>query len=192
MLAQPSLSSFFSTIIMEQDSEFMLLTSINDLTRQKADISQRDLSRAINLSLGMTNVLLKRLSQKGLILIQKVSSRNVSYILTSEGLNELARRTYRYVKGTVKKVVDYKETIVAITRDAKNRGYSSVSLLGHSDIDFIIEYAASNSGLRYSPCEDISAIPADSFVFVSEKYTGSYPSGKDNTTHILELLSGAL
>lgn len=184
---------------MEQDSEFLLLNSINELTLQKADISQRDLARTINLSLGMTNVLLKRLSQKGLILVQKVSPRKVSYILTPDGLNELAGRTYRYLKRTMKKVVNYKETIVDIARDARERGFSRIGLLGKSDIDFIIEYAAGNAGLDYVLFQSEKDIAKDTFVFVSESYekrnidagntcTPS-PAAGNSVAHIYELLS---
>lgn len=175
---------------MEQDSEFLLLNSINELTRQKADISQRDLSRAINLSLGMTNVLLKRLSQKGFILIQKVSARNVSYVLTSDGINELAGRTYRYLKRTMKKVVTYKEIITSLAVDARDRGFTRVCLLGKSDIDFIIEYAASNTGLMFEIYLDEYAIPDDSFVFVSESYRGTLDQQKKTVAHIGKLLTG--
>lgn len=175
---------------MEQDSEFLILNSINELTRQKADISQRDLSRAINLSLGMTNVLLKRLSQQGYILMQKASPRNMSYVVTPEGMNELAKRTYRYLKRTMKKVVDYKESIVSITSDAHNRGYTHIGLLGASDIDFIIEYAARSVGLDYALYQDATAIPKDTFVFVSESYTGTCPDSGTAVARVYELLTG--
>jgi DNA-binding MarR family transcriptional regulator len=175
---------------MEHDSEFLLLNSINELTRQKADISQRDLARGINLSLGMTNVLLKRLSLKGYILIQKVSARNVSYMLTPEGINELAGRTYRYLKRTMKKVVNYKETIISIVQDARNRGFTFVCLLGRSDIDFIIEYAARNSGLHFQVFLDGKEIPEDSFVFVSENYDGPDNFSQKMVAHIGKLLKG--
>ena len=174
---------------MEQDSEFLLLNSINELTLQKADISQRDLARTINLSLGMTNVLLKRLSQKGLILVQKVSPRKVSYILTPDGLNELAGRTYRYLKRTMKKVVNYKETIVDIARDARERGFSRIGLLGKSDIDFIIEYAAGNAGLEYVLFQNEKDIAKDTFVFVSESYEKKSIEPGNSVAHIYDLLS---
>ncbi len=175
---------------MEQDSEFLLLNSINELTRQNADISQRDLSRAIHLSLGMTNVLLKRLSQKGYILIQKISARNVSYILTPNGMNELAHRTYRYLKHTMKKVVNYKETIIAIAQDARKRGFHRICLLGNSDIDFIIEYAAANTGLQYETYLQEETIPVDSFVFVSESYSQPCSVSEKSVAHIYKLLTG--
>ncbi len=177
---------------MEQDSEFLLLNTINELTRQKADISQRDLSRAINLSLGMTNVLLKRLSQKGYILMHKASPRNVTYVLTPDGINELAGRTYRYLKRTMKKVVTYKETIVAIAKDAQKRGFTRIGLLGSSDIDFIIEYAAGNAGLLFSIYSDETGIPSDSFVFVSENFAGICAMPLQSSAHLKQLLTGEM
>ncbi len=175
---------------MEQDSEFLLLSSIKDLTARQRDISQRDLARAINLSLGMTNVLLKRLSQKGFILIQKISSRNVTYALTPEGMNEVAGRTYRYLKRTMKTVVTYKEAVVTIAREARSRGFDSLALLGRSDIDFIIEYAAQAAGLEYLQLEKAAEIPGNSFVFVSENHEGKASVPEARTVNIYDLLSG--
>lgn len=175
---------------MEQDSEFLLLTHIKDLTERERDISQRDLSRAIDLSLGMTNVLLKRLSQKGFILIHKMSSRNVNYVLTPEGMNELAKRTLRYLKRTMKTVVTYKEAVISIAREARDNGFTTIVLLGKSDIDFIIEYAAGNAGLPFIPVDSQSDIPGNSFVFVSENHAGSTVASSARTVNIYDLLSG--
>lgn len=174
---------------MEKDPEFLLLTSIDTLSRQQADMSQRDLSRAIDLSLGMTNVLLKRLSQKGLVLIQKASTRTVRYVLTPEGMNELARRTYRYLKGTMKKVAGYKELILDLTGDAKHRGCQTIGLLGSSDIDFIIEYAAHHWGLGFNRYQDATEVSPDTFVFVSESWTGTLPASV-HSAHLMTLLCG--
>jgi DNA-binding MarR family transcriptional regulator len=175
---------------MEQDSEFLLLNSIHELTLAKADISQRDLSRAIQLSLGMTNVLIKRMSLKGFVLIQRVSPRKVTYVLTPDGMAELAQKTYRYLKRTMKKVVDYKEAIMTIARDAKTRGFTSIGILGNSDINFIIEYAATNVGLPFCEYSADKAIPSDSFVFVSENWTESCSVSEKASAHIYKLLTG--
>jgi len=174
---------------MEQDSEYLLLSSIKELTERQRDISQRDLARAINLSLGMTNVLLKRLSQKGYILMQKISSRNVTYVLTPEGMNELAGRTYRYLKRTMKTVVTYKEAIIAIAREARELGFNSLSLLGKSDIDFIVEYAAAAAGLEYVQLDNGAEVPRNSFVFVSENHTGAADVPAAQTVNIYDLLA---
>jgi len=174
---------------MEKDPEFLLLTSIDSLSRRQADISQRDLSRSIGLSLGMTNMLLKRLSQKGLVLMQKASTRTVRYVLTPDGINELARRTFRYLKGTMNTVVGYKELIMNLTGDAKLRGYRMVGLLGTSDIDFIIEYAAHHWGLTFNRYQNATDVSADTFVFVAESWAGSLPA-LAHSTHLMTLLCG--
>lgn len=179
-----------SVSIMEQDSEYLLLNSIQELTNRQADISQRDLSRAIHLSLGMTNVLIKRLREKGFILIHKASARNVSYVLTPEGMNELAKRTYRYLKRTMRKVADYKDTILAITKDAQKRGFRGIAVLGASDIEFIIEYASQNAGLAFSVIRDPSLIPEGSFVFISESYSGSHSLSPTSIAHLYHILTG--
>lgn len=167
---------------MEQDSEYLLLNCISELSKDDPDISQRDLARAIELSLGMTNILLKRLAEKGFVLIKRVSPRKVSYVLTPEGMNELARKTFRYLKRTMKTVVSYKEAIVSITRDAKARGFTTIGLLGISDIEFVIEYAASQSKLPFVRLDERSSIPQDAFVFVSESYQG-IPASLPESSH---------
>lgn len=165
---------------MEKDSELLLLDTIHEYTGQKKEISQRDLSHAIHLSLGMTNVLVKRLSQKGLIIMKKVSPRNVTYVLTPEGMNELAKRTYRYLKRTMKHVVVYKEAVLALAEQAAACGYAGLALLGESDIAFIIEYAAGRLEKEFQTETDASRIPENYFVFVSESENGTVGSLPDN------------
>lgn len=173
---------------MEQDSEYVLLSMIKELTVEGDCISQRDLSKAIHMSLGMTNALIRRLTQKGFILIKRVSPRNVTYVLTPDGLHELARRTHRYLKKTMRQVVDYKDSILSVVSSAKERGFSSIGLLGNSDMDFIIEYAAQRVGLRFKTFGEGVDIPKDTFVFVSESVTEASPAIGDSLMHIRDLV----
>lgn len=153
---------------MKHDSELLLLTTIHERSGKQKEISQRDLSRAINMSLGMTNVLVKRLTLKGLIIMKKVSPRNVTYVLTPDGMNELAKRTYRYLKRTMKQVVIYKEKILSIAQSAHASGCTSLTLVGESDIAFIVEYAARHLEMGFQHCIENDQVPDGSFVFVSE------------------------
>ena len=54
---------------------------------------QRDIARSTGMSLGMTNAVLKRLSQKGLVTVRKVKGRHMRYAVTPDGVHEIARRT---------------------------------------------------------------------------------------------------
>ncbi|MBN2812389.1 MAG: winged helix-turn-helix transcriptional regulator [Spirochaetales bacterium] len=175
---------------MEQDSEYLLLESIKDLGEKQESISQRDLSREVQLSLGMTNVILKRLAEKGLIRVRRVSSRTVTYVLTPEGLNELARRTWRSLKRTIKKVSDCRDQVQQLVETAAATGHSQIILLGDSDLDFIVEYAAARAGLHFTTVMQETQIPADAFVFVSENWKGSWNQACRDSTTVYTLLTG--
>ena len=58
--------------------------------------SQRALSLELGVSLGMTNILLKRLAKKGLIKAQKLDWNRTQYLLTYKGAAEKARKSYSY------------------------------------------------------------------------------------------------
>jgi len=69
----------------------------------KKDLSQRDISGHINISLGKTNYLLKALAKKGLVKIKNFISKDqklkkVRYILTHKGIEQQARLTYYYLE----------------------------------------------------------------------------------------------
>ena len=134
----------------EGDREFELLTQL----QQDSGVKQRDLARAVGMSLGMTNALLKRLAAKGFITMKKANSRRIQYVITPEGMQEAARRSRRYLRRTVKHVVRYKDSVRNACRHAAaappaGRGVTGVVLVGESDLEFIVEWCAAKEGLSF-------------------------------------------
>ena len=111
--------------------------------------SQRSIAKTLNLSLGMTNAIIKRLATKGWVTIHKINSRNLQYSLTPEGTREVARRTYRYLRRTMGQVGRWKEKIEVYMGDLKAQGFARVHLVGESDLDFILEHCAFKAGLEW-------------------------------------------
>ena len=72
-----------------EEREFELVNIIG------ADLgsNQRDLSRQLDLSLGMTNMLIRRLIAKGFIRIEQLNKRKMRYILTPQGFSEKMRKS---------------------------------------------------------------------------------------------------
>lgn len=73
------------------------------LLSSKENLSQRDLSGHLDMSLGKTNYLLKSMVQRGLIMVRNFTVRDnkakkVKYILTAEGLDEKLKLAYYYLK----------------------------------------------------------------------------------------------
>ena len=133
------------------DKELEILEHIHS---RKEVIHQRDLAKIAGLSLGMTNSILKRLMEKGWLMVKKVNNRNIQYITTPKGIEQITRKSYRYFKRTIKNVVSYREAIEAQVKDIRKNGFGGVVLVGNSDLDFIVEHACRRYGVKYISHED--------------------------------------
>lgn len=111
-------------------------------------VRQRDLARIVGLSLGMTNAILKRLVLRGWISVRKINNRNIHYVVTPNGIDQITRRSYRFIKRTIKNVVYYKDAILDLLAEVKARGFTGVVLVGPSDLDFVVEHACHVHGLE--------------------------------------------
>jgi DNA-binding MarR family transcriptional regulator len=140
------------------DTEFIILENIYDSLEQDVSPRQRDLAQIAGTSLGMTNSILKRLAKKGWITIKKLNSRNIQYAITLEGLNEIAHRSYRYFKRTIKNVAFYKDRIDEAVVKAKKKDLTTVLLIGASDLEFIVEHSCQYYGLSFFKAADMSTL----------------------------------
>jgi DNA-binding MarR family transcriptional regulator len=60
--------------------------------------TQRELARKLNVSLGLTNAFIKRLSNKGLFKVTNIPKNRIKYILTPKGFAEKSRLSYEYIQ----------------------------------------------------------------------------------------------
>ena len=168
------------------DAEYIILENIYDSVERQPPLRQRDLAQIAGASLGMTNSILKRLAQKGWITIKKLNSRNIQYAITLDGINEIARRSYRYFKRTIKNVVYYKDILEEEINRARRRKINRVVLVGSSDLDFIVEHACRRQGINFSriPVEGKMAklSPPGTFRIFSESYSDAALFPEDEIT----------
>ena len=158
----------------QNDKEFQVLQNIHHHNK----IRQRDLAAAVGMSLGLTNTIVKRLVTKGLLTIRKINNRNIMYAVSPAGMEEIARRSYKYFKKTVKNIVNYKDSIDALIREVKESGFSAISLVGTSDVDFIVEHICGKYDVVYTHQTDDLHIDEGSFVLYGENWKKS----KNNTS----------
>jgi len=135
-----------NTSVDASDQELEVLENIY---AQRDHVRQRDLARIAGLSLGMTNAIVKRLVQKGWLTIRKVNNRNIRYAVSADGIDQITRRSYRYLKRTIRNIVYYREAIERFVREVKVQGYSGIVLVGPSDLDFIVEHACEMYAVSY-------------------------------------------
>ncbi len=92
------------------EKEFLL---IQEISRQPLR-TQRDLSQSVGLSLGMTNLLIKRLSRKGLIKITQLDWKRTQYLLTLQGVLEKTKKSYDYTRYTLRIFSQIQDNITAV------------------------------------------------------------------------------
>ncbi len=93
------------------DKEESMVKLLN-VVHKNPELSQRELAKAIGISVGKTNYVIKALIQKGFIKTSRfLNSKNkwgYKYILTSKGVKEKTRITKEFVK---RKMEEYEKLL---------------------------------------------------------------------------------
>jgi len=84
-----------------------------DQVDENPDVTQRQLSLGIGVALGLTNVLLKNLVQKGYIKVNQATWKRRLYTLTPDGFS----RRFRLMTSYVRKVLDHYQSVRQTLRD---------------------------------------------------------------------------
>ena len=134
--------------------------------------SQRDLSRNMNLSLGQTNMLLRRLITKGYIRISKLDKCRVKYLLTPQGIAEKMDKSIKYTLRTINSIGLIKERFKDILKEIYAKGERKFFILGESDLASLVEMAAhelSFMDCSFTRIQDVSADSATGTVLVCQE-----------------------
>ena len=92
--------------------ELQLLTLVDETPV----ITQRQLSLKVGVALGLTNVMLRNLVQKGYVRVSNATWKRRLYSLTPDGLAHKLRLTTGYIS----KVLDHYQSVRQILREQKN------------------------------------------------------------------------
>jgi EPS-associated MarR family transcriptional regulator len=99
------------------------------LLHDQPQMSQRDLARAMGVSLGKANYCLKALMEKGLVKLgnfrRNPEKREYAYLLTPAGLEEKSRITLAFLKRKVEEYEALEKEIEQLRGDLKNRRIQS-------------------------------------------------------------------
>jgi len=91
------------------------------LLEEQPEISQRELARALGVSLGRVNFCLRALMEKGLVKANNFKNSNnkkaYMYILTRKGIAEKARATSRFLNRKMAEYEALRREIASLRRD---------------------------------------------------------------------------
>jgi DNA-binding MarR family transcriptional regulator len=94
-------NSFFS------DNEYSVLSEI----MENGNITQRELSSKLGVSVSTVNGLMSKMIKEGLVKMTQVSQKQFFYMLTPLGMMEKAKKTVRYMKIHYRAIYEIKENI---------------------------------------------------------------------------------
>lgn len=102
---------------LQEDTDFRVLRLLED----NPNMSQRDMAKALGLSLGGVNYCLNALMDKGWVKMRNFQNnpnkREYAYLLTPKGLKEKAGLTARFLKRKMKEYEELKREIEGLKRE---------------------------------------------------------------------------
>lgn len=97
---------------------------------KNGNTTQRGLSERTDLSLGMVNLILKRLIRRGYIKSKGLNAKKVEYFLTPKGFTEKVRKSYSYIFKTINLVKVIQDEIRKIILNEYKKGVRDFVVLG--------------------------------------------------------------
>ncbi len=170
------------------DREFEL---INIIGSELAN-NQRDLSRHLNISLGTTNMIIRRLIDKGYIRIRPLRKRKVEYTLTPKGFSERLEQSIHSTLKTLHSIKQVKQNIRDIIRDCYARGERMFFACGDDDISFLMETVFKEPEFQDCTfrCSSQEPFPeAEGVVFICQPQPESWMSGNGKRINLIEMLA---
>ena len=116
--------------------------------KQNPSLSQRSLSRKLNISLGLTNSILQNLIYRGWIKVQKMTGRKILYLITPEGMANVSRLMYNRFQETLHYYHYTKDLLTAYLMTLYQQGEKTINIYGTGQLAEITYYAGIDTPLK--------------------------------------------
>ncbi len=134
--------------------------------------NQRDLSKHLDISLGMTNLLVRRLVAKGYIRLRQLNKKKTEYILTPKGFTEKYHKSVRYTLKTIRSIGLIRSQLNIIIQRLYDQGERIFFILGSSDLAELVEMSLRQPlwvGVQFSRVEHVSDHPEGTILICREQ-----------------------
>jgi len=112
--------------------------SVLESLSENSDVNQRKIAHQTGLNLAKVNFVLKKLTEKGFIKLQRVKEnphkRRYLYLLTPAGMAEKSRLTYRFLKNTLRQYEEAESRVRDCIESMVAQGVRRVALWGRTEI----------------------------------------------------------
>ncbi len=133
---------------MDESRELTRDLSLLEEIERDPDTTQAHLAARLGVAVGTVNWHLKRLIAKGYVKVKRAERRKLRYIITPDGIALRARLTVQYIENSMALYRSTRELARRALKQARRKGYSSVSIQGDGDIADICRLTCLELGIH--------------------------------------------
>lgn len=116
--------------------------------KEDSSVTQRSLAHRLNISLGLTNAIIKNLIHRGLIKAKKDTGRKLLYIITPKGMANVSRLMYSRFQETLHYYHYTKDLLTAYLMKLYQQGEKTINIYGTGQLAEITYYAGISTPLK--------------------------------------------
>src|SRR3989338_514401 len=107
-------------------------------------LTQRDIAQRTGYSVGLINMILKKLISTGYVKTVSLNRRRLKYLLTKEGFLAISKKSYRYILETIQHYQLLKKQVIQIINELYCEGYREFSIHGDGELRQLIQETIAN------------------------------------------------
>ena len=116
------------------DKEDIHILRLMGEVERNGSYSQRELSRGLNISLGLVNTFIKRLVNKGYFKVKTMPRNRMKYFLTPEGLARKSKLTVEYLRYSVNFYKEIKTLLIGKFKEMEENRIRSILFFGAGEV----------------------------------------------------------
>lgn len=128
------------------DNEYVIMSEV----AENENVTQRELSKKLGISVSTVNVLMNKMIREGLIKMTQVSPKQVFYMLTPVGMMEKAQKTVSYLKAHYRAIYETKEKIKAVLDELIDENDVIYVLMSNDEMGEILDIAVHEYTSKHS------------------------------------------
>ncbi len=148
-LSSPDLSNNYrQTNGLPMDPQDIRTLQILEKVENDSTSSQRALAKELNISLGLANSFVKRLSKKGYFKITQVPKNRIRYILTPRGFAEKSRLTLEYIQHSYQFYKNIRSKMRTLYAELESQGVCRIVFYGVGEMAEIAFVSLQETGIH--------------------------------------------
>ncbi|MCK5535109.1 winged helix-turn-helix transcriptional regulator [bacterium] len=158
-------------ILESREKELKIINEID----KDLNVTQREISKNSGMSLGITNIILKKLINKGYVKVKQLNKKKVQYFLTPKGFTEKAKKSYYYTLKTMEILKTMKLKIQAVVLKEYKKGHIKFIIYGKGELAWLVEIAIRDLGKQDLVCaringkDEIALQERDTIILLTEQ-----------------------